>query len=149
MRIHILWFFTLVGTVALAGRADARLRRPEDLKRQIESEQAAVGDLERLDERRVAVDELALLKSWFDEAWGQYGKEEFDRVREILEISKPGPVRTPVPNSVPIAYKPGNITGVATSAATSSGVVNEIYTALDGLARVSNDLRDRITSFTF
>jgi beta-lactamase class A len=36
------------------------------------------------------------------------------RVREILEISKSGPVRTPVPNSVPIAFKPGNITGVET-----------------------------------
>jgi beta-lactamase class A len=36
------------------------------------------------------------------------------RVREILEIPKSGPVRTPVPNSVPIAYKPGGITGVAT-----------------------------------
>ena len=42
-----------------------------------------------------------------------------------------------------------NITGVATSAATSSGVVNEIYAALDGLAQVSNDLRVRISSFTF
>jgi beta-lactamase class A len=36
------------------------------------------------------------------------------RVREILAIPKAGPVRTPVPASVPIAYKPGGITGVAT-----------------------------------
>jgi len=36
------------------------------------------------------------------------------RVREILEIPKPGPVRRPVPNDVPIAFKPGSITGVAT-----------------------------------
>lgn len=36
------------------------------------------------------------------------------RVREILEIPKNGPVRTPVPSSVPIAFKPGGITGVAT-----------------------------------
>lgn len=35
------------------------------------------------------------------------------RVREILEIAKGGPMRTPVPSSVPIAYKPGGITGVA------------------------------------
>lgn len=35
------------------------------------------------------------------------------RVREILEIDKPGPMRTPVPASVPMAYKPGGITGVA------------------------------------
>ena len=61
------------------------LFRPEDLKRQIEAQQAATGDLEKLDEKRVAVDELALLRSWFDEAWGQYSKEEYDRVREILD----------------------------------------------------------------
>lgn len=36
------------------------------------------------------------------------------RVIEILEIPKSGPVRTPVPSSVPIAYKPGGITGVTT-----------------------------------
>lgn len=36
------------------------------------------------------------------------------RVREILEIYKGGPIRAPVPRSVPIAYKPGGITGVAT-----------------------------------
>ncbi len=36
------------------------------------------------------------------------------RVREILEIYKGGPIRAPVPRSVPIAFKPGGITGVAT-----------------------------------
>lgn len=37
-----------------------------------------------------------------------------ERVREILEIYKSGPIRAPVPRSVPIAFKPGGITGVAT-----------------------------------
>jgi beta-lactamase class A len=36
------------------------------------------------------------------------------RIREILEIPKAGPVRRPVPGDVPIAFKPGGITGVAT-----------------------------------
>jgi len=36
------------------------------------------------------------------------------RVREILEIPKGGPVRSPVPSSIPMAFKPGGITGVAT-----------------------------------
>ena len=36
------------------------------------------------------------------------------RVREILEIYKGGPIRTPVPRAVPVAFKPGGITGVAT-----------------------------------
>ena len=37
------------------------------------------------------------------------------RVREILEIYKGGPIRTPVPASIPIAFKPGGITGVSTA----------------------------------
>jgi len=41
-------------------------------------------------------------------------REACARVRQILEIYKEGPVRTPVPRSVPIAFKPGGITGVAT-----------------------------------
>jgi beta-lactamase class A len=36
------------------------------------------------------------------------------RVREILELYKGGPIRTPVPASIPIAFKPGGITGVST-----------------------------------
>lgn len=36
------------------------------------------------------------------------------RVREILELYKSGPIRTPIPRSVPVAFKPGGITGVAT-----------------------------------
>ncbi len=37
------------------------------------------------------------------------------RVRQILEIPKGGPTRAPVPGSVPIAFKAGGITGVATT----------------------------------
>ncbi len=36
------------------------------------------------------------------------------RVIEILSIPKGGPIRRPVPNAIPIAFKPGGITGVAT-----------------------------------
>lgn len=35
------------------------------------------------------------------------------RVREILEIDKGGPARDPVPDEVPIAFKPGGIEGVS------------------------------------
>ncbi|MCA9737705.1 MAG: serine hydrolase [Gemmatimonadetes bacterium] len=42
------------------------------------------------------------------------GAQACARVREILEIPKEGPVRTPVPADVPVAFKPGGITGVAT-----------------------------------
>lgn len=37
------------------------------------------------------------------------------RVREILEIPKGGPIRAPVPSDIPMAFKPGGITGVATA----------------------------------
>ncbi|MBM64117.1 MAG: hypothetical protein CL484_14305 [Acidobacteria bacterium] len=36
------------------------------------------------------------------------------RVRDILELYKGGPIRAPIPRSVPIAFKPGGIVGVAT-----------------------------------
>jgi beta-lactamase class A len=36
------------------------------------------------------------------------------RVREILEIYKTGPIRTPIPRQISIAFKPGGITGVST-----------------------------------
>ncbi len=37
-----------------------------------------------------------------------------NRVREILELYKGGPIRNPVPRDVAIAFKPGGITGVST-----------------------------------
>jgi beta-lactamase class A len=37
------------------------------------------------------------------------------RVREILELPKGGATRAPVPSTVPIAFKPGGIAGVATT----------------------------------
>lgn len=36
------------------------------------------------------------------------------RVQEILALPKSGPMRNPVPSDIPIAFKPGGITGVAT-----------------------------------
>ena len=57
----------------------------EDLKRQIESQRAAVSDLERLDDRHLVTDEITLLKSWLDEAWQQYSKEEWKRVRDVVD----------------------------------------------------------------
>ena len=36
------------------------------------------------------------------------------RVREILELPKDSAIRKPVPEEIPIAFKPGGITGVAT-----------------------------------
>ena len=77
-----------IGALALsllgAGQAWAS-QEAEDLKRQIESERAAVPDLERLDDRHLVTDEITLLKSWLDEAWSQYSKEEWKKVREVID----------------------------------------------------------------
>lgn len=37
------------------------------------------------------------------------------RIQEILELPKSGPLRAPIPSSVPVAFKPGGIEGVATA----------------------------------
>lgn len=79
IRNGVLALLVLVGTQAFAGQ------EAEDLKRQIESQRAAVSDLERLDDRHMVTDEITLLKSWLDEAWQQYSKEEWKKVREVVD----------------------------------------------------------------
>jgi hypothetical protein len=56
-----------------------------DLKRRLESQRSAVADLEGLDQHRAAGDEIALLRSWLDEAWTRLASEEEDQVRLILD----------------------------------------------------------------
>jgi hypothetical protein len=78
------WLFIL-GVVTLgAGTAHAG-REAADLQRAIETQRAGIPDLERLDDRRAVPDEIALLRSWLDEAVSQHSKEAFDKVREILD----------------------------------------------------------------
>jgi hypothetical protein len=75
----------VLGLLLLCGGQAIASQEAEDLKRQIESQRAAVADLERLDDRRMVTDEITLLRSWLDEAWAQYSKEEWKRVREIVD----------------------------------------------------------------
>ena len=79
IRNGVMALLLLVGTQALAGQ------EAEDLKRQIESQRAAVSDLERLDDRHMVTDEITLLKSWLDEAWQDYSKEDWKKVREVID----------------------------------------------------------------
>jgi len=64
--------------IAAAGEED-------DLQRQIDTQKGSVADLERLDELKSVTDEIALLKSWLDEAWSLRAKHEYDQVREVLD----------------------------------------------------------------
>jgi predicted transcriptional regulator len=79
IRNGVMALLLLLSSSAFAGQ------EAEDLKRQIESQRAAVSDLERLDDRHLVTDEITLLKSWLDEAWQQYSKEEWKRVREVVD----------------------------------------------------------------
>ncbi len=74
-----------VGLLALAAPAWAGKREADDLRRQINVHRSGAGDLERLDERRAVTDELTVLRAWVDEAVTQHQKEDFDKVREVLD----------------------------------------------------------------
>jgi hypothetical protein len=63
----------------------ARAGEEDDLQRQIETQRSGVNDIERLDELKATTDEIALLKSWLDEAWSLRSKHEYDQVREVLD----------------------------------------------------------------
>jgi len=78
-------------------------------RKMIREEDSALGN-ENLSTPRDA----ALIMRRIQECDLPMSAERCARVREILEIYKSGPVRAPVPRSVPIAFKPGGITGVAT-----------------------------------
>jgi hypothetical protein len=82
MRRVFTWIVT--GSLCLGGVAWANKREVADLKREIDTQRAAVADLERLDDGHSATDETTLLRSWLDEAGGQLAKEELDKTRQVL-----------------------------------------------------------------
>jgi hypothetical protein len=81
----IVSLLALSGLPLLAGPAHAGKAEASDLKRQIDSQRAAVSDLERLDEQHKVQGETTLLRSWLDEADAQHAKEKFDEVRLVLD----------------------------------------------------------------
>lgn len=68
---------------ALSGQA--RAGEEDDLQRQIDTQRATAADLERLDELKAVGDEIALLRSWLEEAWNLRAKHEYDQVRDVLD----------------------------------------------------------------
>jgi hypothetical protein len=85
MRVSRLVQMGALALALLGGGSAWASQEAEDLKRQIESERAAVPDLERLDDRHLVSDEITLLRTWLDEAWSQYSKEEWKKVREVID----------------------------------------------------------------
>ena len=70
----------LLSAVALLFAAVPVRADSQDLKREISAQQATAKDLQSLDTQKVVADEIALLKTWLDEAWNKQG-----RAREILD----------------------------------------------------------------
>lgn len=63
---------------ANAGEAD-------DLQAMIDRARRNVTDLQRIDERKVSVEESAILATWLDEAWRLRSEKQFDTVRVVLD----------------------------------------------------------------
>src|SRR5215813_8000244 len=72
----------LLCLVLLAGVAHAG---SGDIQREIKAQQSAANDLAALDTNRMVMDEIALLKTWLDEAWDKQAKDQGARAREVLE----------------------------------------------------------------
>lgn len=72
--------FLLLSTVVLLATAGAALADSADLKREIKAQQSAANDLQALDTGKVVADEIALLKTWLDEA-----VNKTSRSREVLD----------------------------------------------------------------
>jgi len=73
-------WFLLSSVVAVLGLAGPAAADSNDLKREIKAQQSAASDLGALDTNKAAADEIALLKTWLDEAWNRQ-----DRAREVLD----------------------------------------------------------------
>jgi soluble cytochrome b562 len=68
----------------LGGRSPARAGEADDLQAMIERARNGASDLERLDERNAARDEVTLMRVWLDEAWRLRSEGKYDEVREVL-----------------------------------------------------------------
>lgn len=73
---------SIVGLVCAVSSARAG---NADLQREIKVQQSAASDLAALDTAKVVQDEVALLKTWLDEAWTRQSKDQGGRARESLE----------------------------------------------------------------
>jgi len=77
-----LWILSVVVLLHAAG---ARAGNSNDIQREIKAQQSAANDLTALDTNRQVQDEIALLKTWLDEAWDKQAKDQGGRAREALD----------------------------------------------------------------
>ena len=67
-----------VPTLARAGEAD-------DLQRQIDYLKQTTTDLERQDDQKSVATDIAMMRSWLDNAWTLRSQEKYDEVRIVLD----------------------------------------------------------------
>src|SRR5262245_62152836 len=77
--------FLLVSITTLICATGAARAGNNDIQREIKAQQATANDLSALDTNRVVADEIALLKTWLDEAWTKQSKDQGGRAREVLD----------------------------------------------------------------
>ena len=63
----------------------ARAGEADDLQRMVDVAKQGATDLERLDELRVAREDVTLLRVWLDGAWKLRSEERYDDVRAVLD----------------------------------------------------------------
>jgi hypothetical protein len=69
----------------LAWSPTARADEADDLQVMIDRERKSGADLSRLDEFRVAADDIAVFNVWLDEAWRNRSEQKFDETRQVLD----------------------------------------------------------------
>lgn len=57
----------------------------DDLQAMIDRARRNVTDLQRIDEQRVAAEDIAVLSTWLDEAWRLRSEKQYDTVRQVLD----------------------------------------------------------------
>jgi hypothetical protein len=67
-----------VPVMARAGEAD-------DLQRQIDYLKQTTNDLERQDDQKAVATEIAMMRSWLDNAWTLRSQEKYEEVRIVLD----------------------------------------------------------------
>jgi hypothetical protein len=80
---------TLVGLVVSLGLglavAPAFAGEADDLQAMIDRARNGVTDLDRLDEKGAAKQEIATLRTWLNEAWTLRSQQKYDDVRIVLD----------------------------------------------------------------
>lgn len=71
--------------LGLASSPSAWAGEADDLQDFIDLLRRNVTDLQRIDDHKVAVEEVAILSTWLDEAWRLRAEKQFDTVRRVLD----------------------------------------------------------------